>query len=56
MKRTVVAKDECAAVEPEAKRPKTEEANEAEAVLELDEHQFECVVCFGAYSGSIVAV
>ncbi|WIA09537.1 hypothetical protein OEZ85_008932 [Tetradesmus obliquus] len=46
MKRTVVAKDECAAAEPEAKRTKTEEANDAETVLELDEHQFECVVCF----------
>lgn len=50
MKRMVVAKDECAAAEPEAKRTKTEEANDAETVLELDEHQFECVVCFGKWS------
>jgi hypothetical protein len=47
MKRTVTAKDECAAAEPEAKRARTDEADEAETVLELDEHQFECVVCFG---------
>jgi hypothetical protein len=47
MKRTVTVKDECAAAEPEAKRGRTDEAEEAETVLELDEHQFECVVCFG---------
>eukprot|EP00882_Tetradesmus_deserticola_P015515 GHRQ01016532.1.p1 GENE.GHRQ01016532.1~~GHRQ01016532.1.p1 ORF type:complete len:138 (+),score=29.68 GHRQ01016532.1:185-598(+) len=41
MKRTVVARDE-----PEAKRAKTDEGDEPDTVVELDEHQFECVVCF----------
>lgn len=49
MKRTVAVKDEatgCAA-EPDSKRAKTREDEEADSVLEIDEHQFECVVCFG---------
>jgi hypothetical protein len=53
MKRTVTAKDECAAAEPEAKRARTDEADEADTVLELDEHQFECVICFGKLIDSL---
>jgi hypothetical protein len=55
MKRTVMAKDECAAAEPEAKRTRTEEANGVETVLELDEHQFECVVCFGELISNLLS-
>jgi hypothetical protein len=51
MKRVVAAKDESSFIngDPENKRLKTEDDAEGTNVLELDEHSFECVICFGKY-------